>query len=75
MFTDIAAAFVTFIVEWKIFGYGALVAALLIVGFGFVLGGEFREKAKTSIPYILIGTIIIMCVIQIADAVQSSFVF
>ncbi len=51
-------------------------AALIIVGCLFALGGQQgREKAKSWIPWILIGTILIIGCLPIVDYGLSKIAF
>jgi len=66
----------TFIKQFQSYGYILIAIALLSEGGLFLLGRERgREMAKASIVPILVGSVLILSAISLANSLVQSFTF
>lgn len=62
--------------EVQPYTYVLAIVALLVVGVMFVLpSDEMREKGKKAIPYIIIGTIVILGAVYMGEWITGKIVF
>ena len=63
--------------EYQTAGYGVLICiALLILGSKFLIGDdESKARGRKQVPYIIIGTAIIMSAFNIAASAGASLTF
>lgn len=50
---------------------GVLIIVTLVIGLSLIVSKEARENAKKWIPWVLIGSVVALCPVLIAEAVAN----
>lgn len=57
-----------YIVKFQSIGYVLVAAALVMNGAMMIWGGEYKDKAKKNMPWVIVGSVIILGAITIAKS-------
>lgn len=75
MFESVVLSLANLILNFRAFGYVAILGAFVVAGIFFMLGGQLREKAKESVIWIVIGATVLYSAEQLARSFVNSFGF